>query len=233
MGPGYSALRMGPICSPLMHGHTSARVGNLMHRYAAAAGPTRKFSLNMVGMCHVQASLRGPGGVQHQLAPGLDNGCTISASSEDWFLDNWQRFLYPGSPAQLCKLEEPIPIGMFAGRATCQATHCVLRLPLQIGQGVYPVNLLIVKGGNFPLVLGNSFMFDYAARLWQRDFTDKESERRLILPLPQKLCAPGVTAPQPPPGAHKNWYPQQHVPLMYDVMTDTLSATPVTEYSMA
>jgi hypothetical protein len=101
---------------------------------------------------------------------------------------------------------------MFASRATCLATHCVLGLPLQIGKGVYPVNLLIVEGGNFPLVLGNSFMFDYAARIWQRDFADKESGRKLILLLPQKLCAPGETTPQPPANAGKNWYPSSTCP---------------------
>ena len=146
-------------------------------------------------------------------------------------MTHWQKFLYPGSKAQLARLDKPVAIGMFAGADTCQATHCILGLPLQLGDGVYPVDLLIVKGGNFNVVLGNSFMFNYAVRVWQRDFSDRASGRFLLLPLPQRLCAPGAAAPQPPARAGPFWYPHQRVPLMYDVCVDTLSVTPVTEYT--
>lgn len=233
LGLGCRAMPLGPHISPRVPVVGTGRVCDLQRPFAALAGATRKLRLHMVGMSYVQGSVVGPGGQQHKLTAGLDNGCTIECCSEDWFLSNWQRFLYEGSSAQLCELEQPLTIGMFAGQHTCQATHCVLGLPLQLGKGVYPIDALIVKGGNFNLVLGNSFMFNYAARLWQRDFNDRAAGRYLILPLPQRLCQPGVTAPQRPAKHSPHWYPQQHIPLHYDVCEDTLAVRPVSEYPVA
>jgi len=234
LGLGCRAMPLGPLTGrrgPTVSG--TARVCDLLRPYAASAGPKRKLHLHMVGMSYVQGSVVGPGGQQYRLTAGLDNGCSIDCCSEEWFLANWQRFVYEGSTAQLCELDQPLAIGMFAGRHTCQATHCVLGLPLQLGQGVYPVDLLIVKGGNFNLVLGNSFLYNYAGRLWQRDFSNRAEGRFLILPLPQRLCQPGVAAPQPPAEAGQHWYPQQRIPLHYDVCTDCLTVQPVSEYPVA
>jgi hypothetical protein len=184
----------------------------------------------MVGMSYVQAATAGPGGQLYKMLACLDIGCSIECCSEEWFLEHWHRFIYPGSTAKLCELRKPVGIGMFAGRQTCQATHCVVDLPLHIGDGVYPVNLLIVNGGNFNLVLGNSFFYTYAVRLWSQDYKDKQQGRYLVLPLPPSRCAPGVTSPKPPPRPGAHWYPQQRVPIHYDVCTDTLSVTQVSEY---
>jgi hypothetical protein len=83
------------------------------------------------------------------------------------------------------------------------------------------------------MVLGNGFLFNYAARIWQRDFGNRQQGRYLLLPLPQRLCQPGVTAPQPPENAGPHWYPHQRVPLHYGVCTDTLTVRPVAQYPTA
>jgi hypothetical protein len=235
LGLGCRAMPLGPLTvSRTSSTAVTSRVCDMLRPFAAAAAPgVRKLYLNMVGMSHVQAAVVGPAGQQHKLTVGLDNGCSIDCCSEQYFVDNFHRFIYPGSSAQLCELDQPLAIGMFAGRETCEATHCLLGLPLLIGQGVYTVDLLIVKGGNFNLVLGNSFLYNYAGRIWQQDYSNREEGRYIILPLPQRLCQPGVTAPQPPANAHPHWYPQQRIPLQYDVCTDTLTVKPVSEYALA
>jgi hypothetical protein len=93
--------------------------------------------------------------------------------------------------------------------------------------------MLVVKSGNFNMVLGASFLYNYACRTWQRDYDNRNEGRFLVLPLPQRLCQPGVTAPQPPANARRHWYPQQRVPLQYDVCVDTWTVTPVSHYPTA
>jgi hypothetical protein len=108
-------------------------------------------------------------------------------------------------------------MGMFAGQQTAVITHAVRNLQLAIGKGIYTVDLLVVPGANFNLVLGNDFMFNYAGRIWARDYRDRQAGRCLILPLPASLCQPGVEPPRRPVNATEYWYPSQRVAVDYQV----------------
>lgn len=196
-----------------------------------AAAQRQAVHVSVVGMSHFPSAICGPKGRLFKTRSSLDTGCTINSVSEQFFLDHAHEFCGPDSTAQLCQLDSPVSISMFAGAHSTVATHCLTGVQMYIGKGVYTADFLIVKGANFNLVLGNNFLYDYAGRVWMRDFADRQSGRYLVLPLPQRLCQPGETAPQPPSGKAAHWYPHQRVPLSYEVFTDTWSVTPVSTYA--
>jgi hypothetical protein len=205
---------------------------DLTKPYKAAAS-SRKVHVNVVGMTYCSAAVVGKGGQLHKLVTHFDNGCSISSVSDQFLRENAHRWCDAGG-AQICELSSPVSVGMFAGAPHSIATHCVVGLPLQLGKGIYPVDLLVIPNGNFSLCLVNNFMYDYARRLWSRNFNDRQSGRFLVLPLPQRLCAPGETEPLPPAGrAPVHWYPSQRIPVSYEVCADTWTVTPVSSLASA
>jgi hypothetical protein len=221
--PGVSIGRMQQQCN-------SGVAADLSKPYLAAAS-ARRVPVNVVGMARFGVGIPGPRGKIHKSVGNLDGGCSINSISEQFFLEQAHHICGPDSPAQLCALEQPVTIGLFAGAHNTVATHCITGLPLHIGKGVYTVDLLIVKGGNFNLVLGHNFLYDYAGRVWCRDYNDRQSGRYLVLPLPERLCQPGVSPPPPPPNHSRRWYPSQLVPINYEVCTDTWLVKPVSSYT--
>lgn len=231
-GLGYRAMMPGVSVSRPPQGPLAGATVDLTKPYMAAAS-RRSVAVSVVGMSYFPVGIQGPRGRIRKSAASLDTGCSINSISEQYFLEVCHHLLGPDSPAQLCELESPVTIGLFAGSSSTVATHCVTGVPLHIGKGVYTVDFLIVKGGNFNMVLGNNFLYDYAGRVWCRDFNDRQAGRFLVLPLPERLCQPGVSPPQPPPNKGPHWYPSQRVPINYEVCTDTWQVKPVSSYTAA
>jgi len=229
-GLGYRALRPGVSVSRPPQGPVAGATVDLTKPYMAAAS-RRSVAVSVVGMSYFAVGIPGPRGRIRKSTASLDTGCSINSLSEQYFLEICHHLLGPDSPAQLCELESPVTIGLFAGAGSTVATHCVTGVPLHIGKGVYPVDFLIVKGGNFNMVLGNNFLYDYAGRVWCRDFKDRQAGRYLVLPLPERLCQPGESPPQPPPNKGPHWYPSQRVPISYEACTDTWQVKPVSSYT--
>ncbi|WIA41033.1 hypothetical protein OEZ86_004671 [Tetradesmus obliquus] len=166
---------------------------------AAAKGRVVKFTL--ASMMTVKVGLYSNGSVKRTVQAHLDYGCNGSCISTEFLQQNWHQVFAPGSKAELAELETPLQLGMFAGDQHTVITHVVCGVELVIGDGVYVVDMLVVPGANFSLVLGNDFAFNYAARTWARDLSDRQAGRYLILPLTASLCRPGVEAPRRPASA--------------------------------
>lgn len=183
-------------------------------------------NVTVASMPHVEAAVQGSGGVLYKATAHLDSGCGISCASRAYVQANLHRFCGEGSTARLMRLTTPVSVGMFAGQHSSIATHVLQGVKLHIGKGIYPVDLLLIDEGNFDLVLGNSFLVDYAGRIWTRDVNDRSSGRYLVLPLQQRFCKPGVSEPQPPAKRGRFWYPSQMVPMSYELAVDTWSVVP-------
>lgn len=179
-------------------------------------------------MIRFPVGIKQPSGVVFSIIGHHDNGCSISIGSKAYVKKMWHRLCPPGSKARLMRLVTPVQVGLFAGSGCSIATHVLQGLELYIGKGVYPVDLLLIEEGNFNLVLGNSFMVDFAGKVYSRDFTDRHAGRYLVLPLTQKYCQPGVVEPQPPVHRSRYWYPQQMVPVSYELTVDTWFVVPET-----
>jgi hypothetical protein len=176
-----------------------------------AAATSDAIRVALAGMMTVLASVWNSNGSKHTLKVSLDSGCNGSCISAELLAQQWHQFFGPGSTAELVELETPLQMAMFAGQETATITHAVRGLQLGIGKGLYTVDLLVVPGANFNLVLGNDFLYNYAGRIWARDYRDRQAGRYLILPLPASLCQPGVEAPRRPAGAGEFWYPSQRI----------------------
>jgi hypothetical protein len=64
---------------------------------------------------------------------------------QSWFLQNRHIFFYPGSPVQLLAFEQKAPaLGVMLGGAQTEATYMLRNVPLEVGEGIYPVNFLVM-----------------------------------------------------------------------------------------
>jgi hypothetical protein len=118
------------------------------------------------------------------------------------------------------RLANPVRVSLFAGRSKIEANYMLLNVPITIGKGIYPANLLIVPQSNYGITLGNDFNWAYGAVRVSRDPHDRNTGRTVILPLNSSLLAPGSQLPSPPRHAGPGWRPKQHVTLNYTVTTE-------------
>jgi hypothetical protein len=180
-----------------------------------AAAKNEAIKVALAGMMTILAAVWNSNGSKATLKVSLDSGSNSSCISAELLAAQWHQFFTPGSTAELVEPETPVQMGMFAGQQTAVITHAVCILQLAIGKGIYTVDLLVVPGANFNLVLGNEFLYNYAGRIWARDFRNRQAGRCLILPLPASLCQHGVEAPRRPANASDYWYPSQRVTIDY------------------
>jgi hypothetical protein len=193
-----------------------------------AAAKSMHMHVTVAGMTNFPVGIKQPAGDLFSFQCHLDSGCGVSIGSKAYARKMWHRLCPPGSSARLMRLATPVSVGLFAGNGCTLATHVLQGVQLYIGKGVYTVDFLLIEDGNFNLVLGNSFMVDFAAKLFTRDPSDRHSGRFLVLPLCEKMCQPGVREPLPPPHRGKHWYPSQMVPVSYDLSVDTWFVVPET-----
>lgn len=194
----------------------------------AAAAKTAFVKVRMAGMPSVQGYWRA-GRRRSPVKLRLDSGCNFSCMSSQHLKERYHDIIGPNSSAEVFKLHTPITVGMFAGKHTTTARYLVKSAAVDIGKGTYPQDFLVIDSANFSVVLGNDFMFNYAGRFWSRDYTDKEAGRRLVLPLPKRLCQPGVEPPQRGTDNSPHWYPSQRVAVDYQVAEESWAASKVTE----
>jgi hypothetical protein len=236
-GPlGVGVASLGLACRVLPSVHASAAMADSSssssnsNSSSAAAGPWLEALSDdrvhkvMAGMATVPAAVEGVATAAH-----MDSGSNLSCASEEWSKTLLSRLRKPDCQAQLVKLAKPLVIGMFAGQETVVATHVLRNVAIDIKQGRYRYDLVIVPGANFNVVLGLDFMHDYAGRMWTRDFRDRQSGRYLILPLTAALCRPGEQPPQRPADAGPHWYPSQRIPLTYNVIMESWPVRPVSD----
>ena len=181
--------------------------------YKAAAQAGQSVRTNLVGMMRTTGFLRGKPVVTH-----FDPGCNVSTISAAEV--RAKPHIYQAGKTQLVQLKAPVRVGLFAGNERYGADYMLLDVPLGLGRGVYPVNLLVLENSNYGLTLGNDFNWAYGVTFHSRSPTDRTVGRQVVLPLTPDLLAPGEEMPKRPKSAGPSWRALNYVKTDYDVVTE-------------
>jgi hypothetical protein len=131
------------------------------------------------------------GGVQgRKFGVVIDIGCTYSIMSQPWLRRNKNLFFFPGSPVQLLAFEQPGPsLGVLLGDMRSDATYMLRNVPLELGDGVYWVNFLVMPHSAFEVALGLEFVDTYAVRVSTKAYGVPSSGPQLYIPTPRSFCS--------------------------------------------
>jgi hypothetical protein len=123
----------------------------------------------------------------------LDIGCTFSILTKQFLSSNSHTFFYPGSPVELLRFEQPTPsLVVVLGDMRSQAIHMLRNVPLELGDGIYRFNFLVVPHSVFEVALGLEFMDAYAARVSTKVYGVPSSGPQLYIPTPRSFCRRSV-----------------------------------------
>jgi hypothetical protein len=134
------------------------------------------------------------GGVMgRRFAMHVDIGCTFSIMDEGWLRQNRHVFFYPGSPVQLLAFQEAAPsLGVMLGGTRMQASYILRNVPLELGDGIYNINFLVMPHSIFEVALGLEFMDAYAVRVSTKAYGRPSSGPQLYIPTPRSFCCRSV-----------------------------------------
>lgn len=160
----------------------------------------------------------------------IDIGCCYSIMDLAWFLKNKHIFFYPGSPVQLLEFQQPAPaLGVMLGGTRTEATYMLRNVPMALGDGIYPVNFLVMPDSIFEVALGLEFVDAYAVSVSTKGYNNPSSGPRLLIPTPRSYCRPQV---------QRNWearwaYYNNRVPGKFEVSHERYNTVTVDPRSLS
>jgi hypothetical protein len=121
----------------------------------------------------------------------VDVGCTFSVMDLSWLMRNRHIFFYPGSLVQLLSFEQKAPaLGVMLGGAQTEATYMLRNVPLELSDGIYHVNFLVMPHSIFEVALGLEFVDTYAVQITTKAYGVPNSKPQLLIPTPKSFCHP-------------------------------------------
>jgi hypothetical protein len=119
----------------------------------------------------------------------VDIGCTYSLMDEEFLRRNKHIFFYPGSPVQLLAFGQQAPnLGVMLGGQRMQARFVLRNVPLELGDGIYWVNFLVMPHSIFEVALGLEFVDAYAVQVSTKAYGRPGTGPQLMIPTPRSFC---------------------------------------------
>lgn len=123
----------------------------------------------------------------------VDIGCCTSVMDLSWLRRNQHIFFYPGSPVQLLSFEQQAPsLGVMLGGTRSEAVYVLRNVPLELGEGTYNVNFLVMPHSSFDVALGLEFVDTYAVQVAPKAYGVPNSKPQLVIPTPRSFCHTNV-----------------------------------------
>lgn len=188
----------------------SSRNGGGSYSSAVKARHVVKF---VAGMPHVWGTVNGK-----RVKLNLDSGCGASSLSYQQMAADWDALFGPNSLVELVDLATPIQVTQFTTGHQVLARQALINVPVQIGDGIYPMDLMLIEDSAYGYAIGFDYHITYGMVLISRGKDPRDARsKRLQLALPPERLAPGAQPRQRPDWARHApwWYPRQSVPLEY------------------
>jgi hypothetical protein len=160
----------------------------------------------------------------------MDIGCCSSILDHRWVQRNRHVFFYPNSPVQLLEFDRDSPaLGVLLGDSSAAAMYLLRNVPLQLGEGIYPVNFLVMPESKLEVTLGLDFVDTYAVRVSTKAYGVPGTGPQLYIPTPRSYCSPAVQRDWP---AGCTFY-HYKVPGQFSLQVERYSAVPVSPAVMS
>jgi hypothetical protein len=110
-----------------------------------------------------------------------------------WLRRNRHMFFYPGSSVQLLTFDTDAPsLGVILGDTQMHATHILRNVPLELGDGIYRVDFLVVPEASFEVTLGLELIDVYAVRVSTKGYGKPSTGAQLYIPTLRSFCTRSV-----------------------------------------